>query len=133
MANLFFFNGSTSDDFDQPSDKRSLLPPCPDSPNCVRLTRSYQYSCATVFDAAQAVLKEMGAIDMEALAEPLRLNVVFRVFIYKDDFIVLVDEGKDSTCHIHLRSASRIGYSDLGVNRRRVKRFLRKLETELEE
>lgn len=72
----------------------------------------------------------MGAVELKTLEEPLRLNAVFRVFIYKDDFIVLIEE-EASASHLHIRSASRVGYSDLGVNRRRVKRFIRKLEKEL--
>jgi len=71
----------------------------------------------------------MGAHNVELLEEPLRINTVFKAFIYKDDFIVLIEdeEAGDSTCRVHIRSSSRVGYSDLGVNRRRVKRFLRKL------
>lgn len=133
MANPFFLSGSTPDDFEQVSDRRNLLPPCPDSPNCVSVTRSYQYASDTVFDTAESVIKSMGALELDTLEEPLRLNAVFKVFIYKDDFIVLIEEAEGSSCHVHLRSASRVGYSDLGVNRRRVKRFLRKLEAVLGE
>ena len=131
MSNPFFLSGSTSNDFEQTVDKRNLLPSCPDSPNCVRLIRAYRHSKETVHKAAERVIKEMGAIEKELLDEPLRIKAVFKIFIYKDDFIVLVEDSDDSSCHVHIRSASRVGYSDLGVNRRRVKRFLRKLEKAL--
>ncbi|MCP3935209.1 MAG: DUF1499 domain-containing protein, partial [Actinomycetia bacterium] len=39
------------------------------------------------------------------------------IFRYVDDLEVLIDPG---TGKIHLRSASRAGYSDLGVNRKRI-------------
>ena len=131
MSNLFFFSGSTSNDFEQTVEKRNLLPSCPDSPNCVRIIKAYRHSKETVHKAAERVIEEMGAIEKELRDEPLRIKAVFKVFIYKDDFIVLAENGDDSSCNLHIRSASRVGYSDLGVNRRRVKRFLRRLDTEL--
>ncbi|MDX1585756.1 MAG: DUF1499 domain-containing protein [Balneolaceae bacterium] len=134
MANPFFLSGSTPDDFEQPDNRRNLLPPCPDSPNCVRLNRSFNYEPDATLHAAKSVLEDMGAIKMNMLEDPLRISCVFRAFIFKDDFNLLIDPlDDDNSCVVHIRSASRVGHSDLGMNRRRVKRFLRKLETELEE
>ncbi len=133
MSSPFILSGSTSNDFEQTVDKRNLLPSCPDSPNCVRIIRAYRHSKETVHKAAEKVIQDMGAMEQELLVEPLRIKAVFKVFIYKDDFIVLVKDGEESSCYLHIRSASRVGYSDLGVNRRRVKRFLRRLDTELAE
>jgi len=129
MAKPFFLSGSTSDDFEQTVERRNLLPPCPDSPNCIRISRVFQHAKTKVYNTAKTVIKNMGAHDVELLEEPLRINAVFKAFIYKDDFIVLIEdeEANDSSCCVHIRSSSRVGYSDLGVNRRRVKRFLRKL------
>lgn len=44
----------------------------------------------------------------------LRRSALFR---FADDVEFFLDEG---TSTIHMRSASRVGYSDFGVNRRRV-------------
>ncbi len=44
------------------------------------------------------------------------------VFRFVDDVEFLIDPGHHL---IHMRSASRTGYSDLGVNRRRVERIRR--------
>lgn len=131
MARLFFFSGSTSDDFDQAGKRDDLLPPCPDSPNCIRIIKSYDDDPDTVFKTAESVIRDMGAVELQKLDKPLRLITEFRVLIFKDDFMVLIEEAEGATCSVHIRSASRVGYSDLGVNRRRVKRFLSKLEKKL--
>ena len=43
-----------------------------------------------------------------------------RLFRFVDDFALRVD---GSAGLLHIRSASRVGYGDFGVNRRRVERF----------
>jgi len=43
-----------------------------------------------------------------------------------DDVEFLLDDG---TKTIHIRSASRVGYSDLGVNRKRVEAIRARFET----
>jgi uncharacterized protein (DUF1499 family) len=43
-----------------------------------------------------------------------------KVFKFVDDFEIRIDAEEHQ---LHIRSASRIGYSDLGVNRRRVEQF----------
>ena len=55
-------------------------------------------------------------------AEGDYLHVEFRsaVFRFVDDVEFLVDTREKN---IHFRSASRMGYSDLGVNRRRMERI----------
>ena len=47
------------------------------------------------------------------------IHAEFTSFLFRfvDDVEFLLDEGSKT---IHVRSASRIGYSDLGVNRKRV-------------
>ncbi len=52
----------------------------------------------------------------------LRAEVRSRLFRFVDDLEVLLDDGEQ---RIHLRSASRVGYSDFGVNRRRLEEIRR--------
>lgn len=131
MSNFLFLSGSTPDNFNQTEDIRNPLPPCPDSPNCVRISRKLPYNKDVVFKASIAAIDQMDALEKKLLEDPLRISAVFKVFIYKDDFTVLLEEDGNDTAYLHLRSSSRIGYSDLGVNRRRVKRFLKKLNKAL--
>jgi uncharacterized protein (DUF1499 family) len=107
------------------------LPPCPDSPNCVRTTRRYDVTTEALFDRAETALREIGASSVEAQGEDQRLHAVFRVILFKDDVLVAV-EPQETGSALHIRSASRVGYSDLGVNARRVKRFFEALEATLQ-
>ncbi len=131
MAIPLFLSGSTSDDFELPDDTANPLLPCPDSPNCVRVSKKFETSRDIIFKAAKSAIKKMGPVNMKIIDDPLRINAVFKAFIFKDDFVLLVESKSESSTVIHIRSSSRIGHGDLGVNRRRVKKFLRKLDEEL--
>ena len=104
------------------------LAPCPATPNCVS-------SLSTDARHAVAPLRYAGTADaaLQRLIEVIRgmkrsrittvqkryLHAEFTSLIFRfvDDVEFLLDED---TKMIHVRSASRIGTSDLGVNRRRV-------------
>ena len=103
------------------------LPPCPTSPNCVRQTRLFDRPADALFVQAQAALEALGASTVSAMPETRRLDAVFTVFLFKDDVALFVESHEEGAA-LHLRSASRVGYSDLGVNKRRVKRFFETLE-----
>ena len=103
------------------------LPSCPSSPNCVRQTRLFDLPADTLFARAQATLETLGPSSLSATPETRRLDAVFTVFLFKDDLALAVEPHED-TAALHIRSASRVGYSDFGVNRRRVKRFFAELE-----
>lgn len=60
-----------------------------------------------------------------------RLHAVFAAFIFRDDVDVWVQPDGDGAV-LHIRSASRVGHSDLGVNGRRVGRFWKTLEATLQ-
>jgi uncharacterized protein (DUF1499 family) len=116
-----------------PSDR---LSPCPKSPNCVSSLsedKSHQvdpltYS-ATLEEAREkliSVIKSMKRSEI-VTAENNYIHATFTSFLFRfvDDVEFSFD---DETKVINVRSASRAGYSDLGVNRRRVeeirKRFI---------
>lgn len=128
MFNPFFLSGSKSNNFNHPATGNHPLPPCPDSPNCVRISKPVAQSLNTCWDHVVAALEKMGAAVIHKNKTQYHIDAVFRVAIYKDDFSLKLENGQDKTI-IHIRSASREGFSDLGVNRRRVKRFLKLLET----
>lgn len=58
----------------------------------------------------------------------IRAEFVSKVFRFVDDveFYFPETEGKETT--IHIRSASRVGYSDFGVNRKRIEQIRNHLE-----
>ncbi len=95
---------------------------CPDSPNCVSSAAAGDHAIAPLtFDgeaaAAQArlvaILQTMKRTTIET-AEPnyVHATVHTAVWGFVDDMEFVIGDGR-----IDVRSASRMGYSDMGVNR----------------
>ncbi len=112
------------------------LRPCPDKPNCVTsMDGDEAHSIAPILyitgrEAARNKIKRLVSdMDRTQIITDRHdyIHVVFisKVMRFKDDVEFWFPEKGNS---IHIRSASRLGYSDLGVNRKRVeeirKRFL---------
>jgi uncharacterized protein (DUF1499 family) len=105
------------------------LRPCPASPNCV--CSEYQdksfveplyfnESWQEAWERARDLLEEMGGrLEIE---EQGYLRAVFttRIFRFRDDVELRMKAEKS---RIHIRSSSRVGHSDFGQNRRRVKKI----------
>lgn len=128
--------GSSSSDFpdDFQPDESNPLPACPGSPNCVRISVDYGTSTDTLFTAIRNVLEDMGASEIEQNSQSLQFNSVFEIplFGFPDDMkIVLTKQSDSESSVLHLLSQSRVGHGDLGVNRRRVSKFLKLLESNL--
>lgn len=109
------------------------LEPCPDTPNCHTASTSFERPSESLSEPVVTILKEMGAIEIESDGENGTIHAVFRIpiFGFKDDVNIAFEPDSAGHCTLHIRSASRVGYSDLGVNRRRVNRFLTLLEQKL--
>ena len=101
---------------------------CPDSPNCVS-TEAVDEShhvpgiafSGLVADAHNRLVRIMSQIPRTTLVTEnenyLHFECRSRLFRFVDDLEFLIDSD---TRVIQVRSASRVGYSDLGVNRARV-------------
>lgn len=104
------------------------LPPCPGTPNCIRTSKVFKHGMEEIFDAITQVF-ENEAHNFEVI-DPKRIEIhaVYKipVFGFKDDVDVIMEEQSGSTT-VFIRSASRLGAYDLGVNRRRIKRIFRKM------
>jgi len=99
---------------------------CPASPNCVaslatddrhRITPlSFDDAPDQAFTRLKQLLRARpDATVVEEQADYIRVELRTRLFV--DDAEFLLDSNNRL---IHLRSASRLGYSDLGTNRRRI-------------
>ncbi|KAF0190928.1 MAG: hypothetical protein FD165_2299 [Gammaproteobacteria bacterium] len=119
-----------------PGLKDGMLAACPASPNCVcsePLSESRAISPVTWSghsgDAwrrfSEAVTEAGGEIQVDGDGY---LWATFRtpVFRFVDDFEARLDAASNV---IHVRSASRVGYSDFGTNRRRVEDLRRRFES----
>lgn len=116
---------------DQAVGSENPLPACPDTPNCERRSRRYDASVEALFAAAQQALDDLTPVELRIGPGTGRATAVYRVgLIFKDDVVVLAEPAEEGSI-LHVRSASRIGYSDLGVNRWRVRRFWQALATHL--
>lgn len=111
--------------------KAGRLAPCPDSPNCVSTQAvdaehwidpiPYAISSPEAKERLLRVIRAMLHARV-IVNEPSYLYVEFRTFLmqFADDVEFYLDEDERV---IHFRSASRLGYSDMGLNRRRMDRI----------
>lgn len=108
--------------------KDGMLAPCPDSPNCVCTFDSDQQHGIAPIDFTGTTAEAMGRLKKALATYPRNqiitenknyLHVEFTTLIlrYVDDVEFLIDEVEHK---IHFRSASRLGHSDLGLNRSRM-------------
>ena len=108
--------------------KNQLLSPCPGTPNCVSSQEkdSQHLIQPITFEGSLEVAKERlhQVIDSMRGTRILTQDVLYwhvefttRLLRFIDDVEFYFDRSQSL---IHVRSASRLGYWDLGVNRRRV-------------
>lgn len=123
---LSIFTGSMPSDFQKKTERPHPFEPCPGSPNCVIHSVEYDMHHSDLYSLVVEAIKELDPHEHSADDESLRIDAVFRipVFGFKDDVKISVEKTDDSKSVLHIKSASRVGYGDLGVNSRRVKRFL---------
>lgn len=110
----------------------AALKPCPDRPNCVSsfaATEDGVHAIAplrprqgeTVQAAWQRLIELVSTQERVAIVAQesgyLRAEATTRLMRFVDDVEFLLDE---SAGVIHVRSASRLGYRDFGVNRERI-------------
>ena len=110
------------------------LMPCPETPNCVNSQADDEkHTIAPI--VAEATKQQTRDRLLQILKSEKRADVVkadedyiraaFRsaVFGFVDDVEFYFPEQQEGRTVVHVRSASRIGSSDLGVNRKRIERI----------
>jgi uncharacterized protein (DUF1499 family) len=115
------------------------LSPCPNKPNCVSSQSAdpkhyvppltFGVPADTTRQALLAVLPQMeGAKVVTQESFYIRAEFSSRRMRFVDDVEFLIDPLSNV---VHVRSASRLGYSDLGVNRKRVEDIRARLQQAL--
>ncbi|WP_293652825.1 DUF1499 domain-containing protein [Thiolapillus sp.] len=110
------------------------LKPCPDTPNCVSSESgtadshrvdplSFGGPPEQAWNELKKTLAAMGGVIVAEQAAYLHVAFTSRIFRFVDDMEFRLVSPEPL---IHLRSASRVGHSDLGVNRKRVDRLREK-------
>ena len=104
------------------------LPPCPNSPNCVSSQAADKEHYIAPFkisgntNEAWAALKQKlrsqsRTVIVDESEDTLHAQATSLLFRFVDDINIILDADAGL---MHVRSASRVGYGDFGVNRKRV-------------
>lgn len=95
---------------------------CPDSPNCVssfdtRESHRIEPLQGSLGDVKTAILQMPRVAVITENEDYLHAEFTSRLMGFVDDVEFLADPSQGI---VHVRSASRLGYSDMGVNRERI-------------
>lgn len=108
------------------------LRPCPNTPNCLNSETydtayvaplTFTSSTAQAWQNLKKTIEDTDGVVVDSQPGYLRAVYTSQVMRFADDLEFRLDEAAGK---IHMRSASRSGYWDLGVNRRRVE-WIRRL------
>lgn len=114
------------------------LPLCPESPNCVSSQSSdpehfvdplvYRATLEEAKARLQQVLTSLPRTQIvEEQPTSIRAESTSLIFRFTDDLDFAFDDKQKL---IHVRSASRVGYSDLGANRKRVEMIRQRFQSQ---
>lgn len=126
MLFMLIIAGCTGDRPKHLGTPQTGLIPCPDSPNCVSSeSTDKEHRIAplqnTIQDISRVVKKMDRATIITRNDQYLYVEFTSSIMRFVDDAEFLYDPVQQVT---HVRSASRLGKSDLGVNRKRIE-FIR--------
>lgn len=118
---------------------QARLADCPESPNCQGSQSTDPARRVDALPASDSISQSLEALEAVLLQQPgaaivqregayLHATFTSRLMGYVDDVEFLVDPNAQQ---LHVRSASRLGKSDLGANARRIERLRTALEREL--
>lgn len=113
------------------------LAPCPDRPNCVSsLAEDPEHRIEPLplegtpeeaLARLRRIIEEMPRTSVDEVGDGyLKARFRSRIMRFVDDLALVVDAEAGV---VHVRSASRIGYSDWGVNRKRVEEIRARLKS----
>jgi uncharacterized protein (DUF1499 family) len=116
------------------------LKPCPESPNCVSTQTQqkskrmdpipFELEPKEVLKIIKSVVESLPNTHLEKESlNYLHYTFKSRIFRFIDDVEFLIDLKQKL---IHFRSASRTGYSDMGVNKKRMTEITKAIKHEME-
>jgi uncharacterized protein (DUF1499 family) len=136
MIGLYMLSFSSSKPYDL-GVNNGRLAACPESPNCVssqETSSQHQMEPVTYGDSLREALDRIKTVIAREFPRArlvteqedyLHYEFTSLIFRFVDDVEFFLN---DSTREIHFRSASRVGHSDLGVNRRRMSKLIEELK-----
>ena len=124
VIGLGFAAGRKSAGMNAPVFKDGVIPPCSGNPNCVSTEvdtqhRAYIKPIAAPADISRVEehVKALGGQITGSSDTHIQAEFRSRLFGFVDDMIIKIDHDNKL---LRVRSASRVGKSDLGANRKRV-------------
>ena len=139
IASLFMFTGC-SGAMPKLGVENGKLKQCPQTPNCVNSQAKDKkhfieplFVTATPLEAKNYILKILNELKQSKIVvvedNYIRAEFVSKIFRFVDDVEFYFPDKESKELLIQVRSASRVGYFDLGVNRKRIEQIRRKLKT----
>jgi len=118
------------------SASKKTLPPCLDSPNCVSSQAQDAKHYIAPFNIIgepykawetlkNAIIDKKRMVITHETHDSLHAEATSLVFRFLDDINIILDADAQL---IHIRSASRTGHSDFGINRKRIEELRLKLQ-----
>ena len=115
------------------------LTQCPTTPNCVNSQAKDKkhyiepiLTTGTPLEVKSHILKILNESNSTKIIVTednyIRAEFSSKVFHFVDDIEFFFPDTKSKEITIHVRSASRVGHSDLGVNRKRIERIRNKFK-----
>ena len=97
------------------------------------MSRVYILSPDEVFAAVTEVAREMAweIVDADRVEGRLEATDTTKWFRFKDDVVVRMVAGNGNSTMVDVRSKSRVGRSDIGVNANRIRDFFSRLNSKL--
>ncbi|MCH7882211.1 MAG: DUF1499 domain-containing protein [Proteobacteria bacterium] len=138
---VFFVLGLMSQSGEANGIVEGKLTKCPDKPNCICTefeadVSHYidpvvfsQSNTSKVLSRLKNSVREMGGSIQAENDNYLAATFSSSIFRFVDDLEIRIDRNQKM---IHLRSASRVGYSDRGVNKKRIERLKNLYELKME-
>lgn len=126
---VFFVLGQISQSGEANGLVEGKLTKCPDKPNCICSEFEADVShyiepvvlsemtMSEVLSRLKNAIREMGGSIQAENGNYLAATFTSSIFRFVDDLEIRIDTDQRA---IHLRSASRVGYSDRGINRNRI-------------
>ncbi len=129
---VFFYLALKSRTAVAPGIQQGQLLSCPASPNCissedpvdlehyitpVELPGGFE---TAILPVCEIIINDMGGVIQHLNNDYLAATFSSPVLGFVDDFEIRIDQ---QTLKLHLRSASRVGHSDFGINRKRAALF----------
>lgn len=96
--------------------------------------RTYSIPFARVWDTALALVRALPRWRLVSSDEDrgiIQAEARTRIFKFTDDVTIRIRLDENALTRVDMRSASRVGIGDLGTNRRRIAKFLRRLDQRL--